>query len=183
MVATRHTPLTFRWRLYDCAADIMLAGQYLRMSRMVMLPVRNADDPAAAVLGAGFRDTSSCRTTWPARICSFDSAVMYFFQPGHQLACQRQIRPRNDLGLLSYRALKPQFSQLCFVIVDLLGIVRNGTDVTNRCSTGIILIDDRTRETHTLNISSGRDLVAMSKNSGGREFASFHQSRVISDKV
>lgn len=49
----------------------------------------------------------------------FGSEVMYFFQAGHQPACQRQIRPRNDLGLLSYLALKPHFSHECFATVNL----------------------------------------------------------------
>lgn len=42
--------------------------------------------------------------------------VMYLFQPGHQVACHLHKRPIRDLGSWSYRALKPQFSQLCFAI-------------------------------------------------------------------
>lgn len=48
---------------------------------------------------------------------------MYFFQPGHQPACQRQRRPRNDFGLASYLALQPQFSQLFSAILDLPAVV------------------------------------------------------------
>ncbi len=46
------------------------------------------------------------------------TSFMYFFHPGHQLMCQRQKRPANDFGLLSYLARKPQFSHwfFCFFI-------------------------------------------------------------------
>jgi hypothetical protein len=47
---------------------------------------------------------------------SSDNDVMYLFQPGHQFACHRHKRPIRDRGSLSYRALKAQFSQLCFAI-------------------------------------------------------------------
>ncbi len=38
---------------------------------------------------------------------------MYFFQPGHHPACQRQMRPKIDLGFRSYVALNLHVSQLC----------------------------------------------------------------------
>lgn len=47
------------------------------------------------------------------------SEFIYDFQPEHQLACQRQIRPRIDLGLLSYFALKAQVAQFGDVIWSL----------------------------------------------------------------
>ena len=47
--------------------------------------------------------------------------VMYFLKPGHQPACQCQMRANRLFGFLSYRFRILQFSQLCFsVIFDLL---------------------------------------------------------------
>lgn len=37
--------------------------------------------------------------------------LIYPFQPGHQVACHLHNQPKNDFGLLSYFARKPQFSQ------------------------------------------------------------------------
>jgi len=42
--------------------------------------------------------------------------VKWRFQPGQKLMCQRQNRPKNDLGFLSYLARKPQFSHLSLAI-------------------------------------------------------------------
>ena len=43
---------------------------------------------------------------------------IYAFHPGHQFACHLHIRPKKDLGSLSYLALKLQFSQLWSAILN-----------------------------------------------------------------
>jgi len=50
---------------------------------------------------------------WSANLIlsSAGSDLMYFFQPGHQFACQRHIREINDPGLASYFALNVHVSQ------------------------------------------------------------------------
>jgi len=44
--------------------------------------------------------------------------AIYDFQPGHQLICQRQNRPKSDFGLLSYFDLNLQFSQFASAMID-----------------------------------------------------------------
>lgn len=45
---------------------------------------------------------------------------IYFFHPGHHVACHLHILPSNDWGLLSYFALNAQFSHLWLAIGILL---------------------------------------------------------------
>lgn len=49
-------------------------------------------------------------------LSSLGRDVIYPFHPGHQLMCHFHNRLKNDLGLLSYFALKLHFSQLCLAI-------------------------------------------------------------------
>ncbi|HSL61378.1 MAG TPA: hypothetical protein VK885_06300, partial [Desulfotignum sp.] len=46
--------------------------------------------------------------------------LMYLFQPGHQPACHRHIRPSRDAGLSSYFLRKRQVPHLCCSICILL---------------------------------------------------------------
>ena len=46
-----------------------------------------------------------------------DNDPQYAFHPGQKPICQRQKRPTNDLGLLSYFALMGHSEHLCCAIV------------------------------------------------------------------
>jgi hypothetical protein len=51
-------------------------------------------------------------------LSSLGRDFMYPFQPGHQLACHRHKRPRNELGLLSYLARNAHPSHDDLAILD-----------------------------------------------------------------
>jgi len=52
-----------------------------------------------------------------------DKDFMYRFQPGHQLMCQRQIRPKSDLGLRSYLARNGQLWHMGSAMVRFLSCI------------------------------------------------------------